>query len=305
MALMPGDSFFGGNKTDSRLCSATVWNVTQSSLTSSIPHCGADRTLILGSKFSYVSNGIDGTIVRRFCHTTRFLAQNTTFLNGLYEEMKFKTPQLLSDISNTFIKCVFNCCTSSSNGGSLSASYTVLPSSIDLTLKDCIFESSKSDQNGGAIAVILDGSNTEECRLTVDIETCHFSNTIARTGEGGSIFFNVHGDSECNGSFKIHNLSEFSDCNSNVGGCIRSSISSKQQISFLLDNCIILSSTAETGGGIAHEVLLSSKSSFTIENSYIYGCYSSCGGSLLFFIHEYLAISIARTQFLFSTSTRS
>ncbi|KAK2960946.1 hypothetical protein BLNAU_4033 [Blattamonas nauphoetae] len=93
--------------------------------------------------------------------------------------MTFKTPQTLSDISNTFLRCVFTNCTSSASGGSLSASYTILPSSIDLTLKDCEFKYSKTDNSGGAIAVILDGSTHQECRLTVDIEYCFFSNTTA------------------------------------------------------------------------------------------------------------------------------
>ncbi|KAK2957585.1 hypothetical protein BLNAU_7484 [Blattamonas nauphoetae] len=163
----------------------------------------ADRTSILGSEFGYVWNGIDGTIVRRFCHTPRFLAQNTTFRNGVYEEMKFTSPQALTDISNTFIKCNFSNCSSSSSGGSLLASYTALPSSIDLTLKTCKFDWSESDREGGALAIILDGSNNDENRLTVDIEHCEFSRATTRSGEGGAIFISVRRNSSCSGSIKI------------------------------------------------------------------------------------------------------
>ncbi|KAK2951776.1 hypothetical protein BLNAU_13269 [Blattamonas nauphoetae] len=281
MTVMSGESFFGGNKTDTRLSSTTFWNVTRSSLTSSPAVSVADRTMILGSEFGYVWNGIDGTIVRRFCDTPRFLAQNTTFRNGVYEEKIFTSPQTLSDISNTFIKCTFSDCSSSSSGGSLSASYIALSSSIDLTLKNCTFESSQSSKNGGAIAIILDGSNNEECRLTVDIKVCNFSNTTARTGEGGAIFINVRGEAKCDGSFVMNN-STMTNCTSRMGGY----------------------STAEKGGAIAHEILLSTISSFSVKNGKFLDCYSDYGGSLMFIIHECLKISIAETHFNRSSSTQ-
>ncbi|KAK2945733.1 hypothetical protein BLNAU_19346 [Blattamonas nauphoetae] len=302
MTVMSGDSFFGGNKTDSRLSSTTIWNVTRPSLTASPEVSVADRTMILGSEFGYVWNGIVGTIVRRFCRTPRFLAQNTTFHNGVYEEKEFTSPQTLSDISNTFIKCNFSDCSSSSSGGSLSASYTALSSSIDLILKDCKFSDSESDKNGGAIAIILDGSNHEECCLNVNIEYCNFSNTTARSGEGGAIFINVQGDTECDGSFVMNN-SIMSNCNSKMGGCIRSYIFTTLSVSFLMDNCSFSHINAEKGGAIAHETFLSSKSSFTVEHCYFSECSSNNGGSLMFIIHEYLKISIAHTHFKRSSST--
>ncbi|KAK2951777.1 hypothetical protein BLNAU_13270 [Blattamonas nauphoetae] len=302
MTVMSGESFFGGNKTDTRLSSTTFWNVTRSSLTSSPAVSVADRTMILGSEFGYVWNGIDGTIVRRFCDTPRFLAQNTTFRNGVYEEKIFTSPQTLSDISNTFIKCTFSDCSSSSSGGSLSASYTSLPSSIDLTLTNCKFDSSQSSKNGGAIAIILEGSNHEECRLTVNIEHCSCYDTAARSGEGGQIFINVQREAKCDGSITIHHF-QTNNCNSKVGGCIRSSIFTTLSVSFLMDNCSFSHINAEKGGAIAHDVSLSSKSSFTVANSDFSDCFSMFGGSLLFDIHEFLAISITETTFNGSSSS--
>ncbi|KAK2951778.1 hypothetical protein BLNAU_13271 [Blattamonas nauphoetae] len=259
--------------------------------------------MILGSEFGYVWNGIDGTIVRRFCRTPCFLAQNTTFRNGVYEDVEFTSPQTLSDISNTFIKCNFSDCSSSSSGGSLSASYTALPSSIDLTLKDCSFSDSKSDKNGGAIAIILKGSPNEECRLTIDIKDCSFSNITASAGEGGAIFINVQREAKCDGSFLIYN-SVTNNCSSKVGGFIRSSISTTQSFSFLMDVFSISDSKAESGGAIAHEILLSSTSSFSVMNGGFFDCSSSYGGSLLFDIRKSINISIAHTNFRGSSSTR-
>ncbi|KAK2963706.1 hypothetical protein BLNAU_1271 [Blattamonas nauphoetae] len=268
-----------------------------------LPDSVAASSLILKSQFSFVSDGIDGTIVRLFCHTASFLAHNTTFSNSLFEEKTFESPQTLSDLSNNFIKCVFSDCSSSSNGGSLSASYTVLTSSFDLILRDNQFSSSKSDRNGGAVAVILDGSTNEECRLTVDIEHCIFSNTAARTGEGGGVFINVQGDSKCCGSIAIRAKSEFNDSSSTIGGCICSSRSTTQCHSLMLDDSFVESSHAEMDGTIAHEVSLSSTSSFTATSFLSYNCSSSLGGSFVFVIHKYLSISVTSSTFTRSTST--
>ncbi|KAK2940836.1 hypothetical protein BLNAU_24259 [Blattamonas nauphoetae] len=136
--------------------------------------------------------------------------------------------------------------------GSLSASYTVLTSSFDLILRDNQFSSSKSDRNGGAVAVILDGSTNEECRLTVDIEHCIFSNTAARTGEGEGLY-QRSGDSKCCGSIAIRAKSEFNDSSSTIGGCICSSRSTTQCHSLMLDDSFVESSHAEMDGTIAHE----------------------------------------------------
>ncbi|KAK2942417.1 hypothetical protein BLNAU_22650 [Blattamonas nauphoetae] len=218
------------------------------------------RSLILGSQFSFVSNGIDGTVVRRFV-----------------------TPQVSSLKTQHFR---MDYCSSSSYGGSLSASYTIVPSSIDLTLRDCQFSSSKSDRNGGAVAVILDGSTNEECRLTVDIEHWHFLNTAARTGEGGDVFINVQGDSKCGGSVVIHAKSDFND-----------------KYFFFDGRFIIESSHAEKGEAITQEVSLSSNSSFSAADFFSCNCSSKHGGSFLFIIHGYLSISIAPTTLTRLTST--
>ncbi|KAK2946328.1 hypothetical protein BLNAU_18689 [Blattamonas nauphoetae] len=147
-----------------------------------LPDSVAASSLILKSQFSFVSDGIDGTIVRLFCHTASFLAHNTTFSNSLFEE---KTLLL-------FIEW-----------GSLSASYTVLTSSFDLILRDNQFSSSKSDRNGGAVAVILDGSTNEECRLTVDIEHCISRIPQPVRGEGGRVFINVQGTQNAVGPLRF------------------------------------------------------------------------------------------------------
>ncbi|KAK2956319.1 hypothetical protein BLNAU_8686 [Blattamonas nauphoetae] len=101
----------------------------------------------------------------------------------------------------------------------------------------------------------------------------------------------------------LRKLHIFSDCNSTIGGCICSSISTTQSISFMLDDSIIESSHAEKGGAIAHEVSLSSTSSFSVINSNFTRCSSSSGGSFMFIIHEYLSISINHTIFTSSLST--
>ncbi|KAK2951495.1 hypothetical protein BLNAU_13517 [Blattamonas nauphoetae] len=215
--------------------------------------------------------------------------------------LSLRPTQLLAQITNSFCSlsnCDIHISTTPPFLAQQPEQYPAYAGKLTIT------HDSDSDQNGGAIAVILDGSNNEECRLTVDLETCHFSNTTARTGEGGAIFFNVQGDSECSGSIVIRAKTEFSDCISNVGGCIRSSISSSQPISFMLDDSFVESSTAETGGGITHEVLLSSTSSFSVNECRIRNCSSNCGGSFMFIIHEYLAISIAHTTFNASTSSQ-
>ncbi|KAK2960161.1 hypothetical protein BLNAU_4714 [Blattamonas nauphoetae] len=237
-----------------------------------LPDSVAESSLILRSQFSFVSDGIDITIVRLFCHTASFLAQNTTFSNGL------EWGKLVSIVHH-------------------------LPGIIDLTLKDCTFLSSKSDHNDGTVAEILDGSINEECRLTVDIEHCIFSNTATRTGEGGGVFINVQGDTKYSGSTVIRAKSEFNDSSSTIGGCICSPRSTTQCHSLMLDDSFVESSHAEMDGTIAHEVSLSSTSSFSATFISTYNCSSSLGGSFVFVIHKYLSISVTSSTFTRSTST--
>ncbi|KAK2949825.1 hypothetical protein BLNAU_15220 [Blattamonas nauphoetae] len=291
LIITNGTALFGSQSTI-KLLSTVLRNVTKSHQTSPSVSLGPTRTLIWGSQFIHVSNAIEGTIVPPFSQTNRFYVQNTTFSNGYYEGKSYSTTQHLTDVSNSFVLCQFDSCSSQDDGGSLSASYSALSSNIELNLSECTFMSSKSERSGGSIAVFVDGSSEQECSLSISIKACNFLQSSCLNGNGGGFSVYTVGDSIISGTIDIIGSTFSQNSQANFGGSISSSISTTGTVSLSVDNCYFLSSDASKGGSISHEVILSTSSSFSLQNSNFLHSTAHDGGSLYFIIHNPLTILI-------------
>ncbi|KAK2948417.1 hypothetical protein BLNAU_16672 [Blattamonas nauphoetae] len=232
--IISDDALFGSPSLKLCLSDVRVHNMTREC--NGIAQCveNYSETQLIGTSFSYIENGLDGTLFSKFSITRQFRAINCSFTHMHRSQDITWNDQHVISSDSLFVDSHFIDCTSEPSGGVFLVIFPsdTDPSSIKLTVAKCLFSHCHSNVDGGVLFVEppkQDGSKF--------ILVCHYSNfTDCTAGEDGSLF--------CITAGKFSSEIKMTECRINLNkNTSDSSYFCLNSTSFYADDLILLENT--------------------------------------------------------------